>query len=268
MLHLPIAKKWWIILGACSACAGLLLYTLLAQHQHAINPDDTTIPTWSQMAQGIHNAFLPRSSSSSAWIADDVKATSLRLALGLGFGVAGAIALGLLMGCFEVVEAALSPALSFLAKVPPTAALAVFFVMAGTGTNMYVAMVAFGILPALAQAVYLAVQEVPDELLNKAYTLGASTPVVICCIVVRYCLPKFLDAVRLQIGPALVYIIAAEMVCGDVGFGYRIRLQSRLLNMNVVYPYLVLLAGFGFAADYALRLLRRVCCPWYVSEAR
>jgi len=220
------------------------------------------------MGHGIRNAFVAHSASSSAWIFDDAQATGLRLVLGLGVGILGAIALGLLMGCFEFAEAALSPALSFLAKVPPTAALAVFFVMAGTGTNMYVAMVAFGILPTLAQAVYLAVQEVPDELLNKGYTLGATTPEVICCIVVRYCLPKFLDAVRLQIGPALVYIIAAEMVCGDVGFGYRIRLQSRLLNMNVVYPYLILLAGFGFGADYGLRMLRRVCCPWYVSEAR
>ena len=104
--------------------------------------------------------------------------------------------------------------------------------------------------------------------MHKAFTLGATTPEVICCIIVRHCLPKLFDAVRLQLGPALVYIIAAEMVCGDVGFGYRIRLQSRLLNMNVVYPYLIVLAAFGFASDYGLRLLRRLMCPWAINEAR
>ncbi len=47
----------------------------------------------------------------------------------------------------------------------------------------------------------------------------------------------------------MVYLIAAEMVVGDVGFGYRIRLQSKLLNMSVVYPYLAMLAAFGFGMD-------------------
>ena len=48
-------------------------------------------------------------------------------------------------------------------------------------------------------------------------------------------------------------IVAAEMLVGDVGFGYRIRLQSKLLNMSVVYPYLALLAALlpVAAADFA-----------------
>jgi ABC-type nitrate/sulfonate/bicarbonate transport system permease component len=64
----------------------------------------------------------------------------------------------------------------------------------------------------------------------------------------------------------MVFLIAAEMVVGDVGFGYRIRLQARLLNMNVVYPYLVILAIFGYIMDYGLRFLLRKLCPWYTEQ--
>jgi NitT/TauT family transport system permease protein len=71
--------------------------------------------------------------------------------------------------------------------------------------------------------------------------------------------------VRLVIGPAMVFLIAAEMLVGDVGFGYRIRLQSKLLNMGVVYPYLAVLAGFGFGMDSGLRWLQKKWCPWYES---
>ena len=60
----------------------------------------------------------------------------------------------------------------------------------------------------------------------------------------------------------------AEMVVGDVGFGYRIRLQFKLTNMNVVYPYLVILAGFGFLLDYGLRALQAKVCPWYQNGAK
>jgi NitT/TauT family transport system permease protein len=169
----------------------------------------------------------------------------------------------MLMGCFAPAEAFFNPPLSLLAKVPPTAALAVFFVIAGTDTNMYIAMIAFGILPTLAMTVYLAVKEFPEELQFKAYTLGASHMEVIWAVIFQYVLPKLIDAVRLVIGPAMVFLIAAEMLVGDVGFGYRIRLQSKLLNMNVVYPYLAMLAGFGFGMDYGLKLLQKKLCPWY-----
>ncbi|MBT6102354.1 MAG: ABC transporter permease, partial [Verrucomicrobia bacterium] len=54
----------------------------------------------------------------------------------------------------------------------------------------------------------------------------------------------------------------------DVGFGYRIRLQFKLTNMNVVYPYLVMLAFFGFALDYGLRFLRAKLCPWYQRDSK
>ena len=91
----------------------------------------------------------------------------------------------------------------------------------------------------------------------------ASNGEIVWNVIFRQTLPKITDSIRLQIGPAMVYLIAAEMVCGDVGFGYRIRLQSRLLNMSVVYPYLALLAAFGFGIDYGLRRLQRALCPWY-----
>ena len=265
MIRKPIKKKWSTALGVLSVLFLFIGYTYLSYRQHMINPNDTTIPSWKQLFRGVKKAVARDENTRERWIVEDAKATFLRLFLGLFFGVAGAMILGVLMGCVKAVEAFLVPPLSLLAKIPPTAALAVFFVMVGTGNNMYVMMIAFGVLPTLAQVVYLSVKDVPEELLNKAYTLGASNCEVIWNIIVRFIFPKLIDAVRLQIGPAMVFLIAAEMVCGDVGFGYRIRLQSRLLNMGVVYPYLGALAAFGFAVDYGLRYFQKKISPWYTT---
>jgi NitT/TauT family transport system permease protein len=263
MIRKPLRARWAAAIGLFSVAALLAAYTLLAHWQHRRNPEDTTIPTWSQLADGVRKAGEVNSKSGERWIVADARATAWRLFWGLACGVLGAVVLGLAMGCFTRIEALLAPPLSLLAKVPPTAALAVFFVLVGTETEMYVAMIAFGVLPVLAQSVYLAVRDVPDEMLYKAATLGASAPELIVNVILPSILPKLLDAVRLQIGPAVVYLIAAEMVVGDVGFGYRIRLQSRLLNMSVVYPYLAALAGFGYAMDATLRRIQRAACPWY-----
>jgi len=240
-------------------------YTWLSHRQHVKNPTDTTMPSWSQMAQGVHKAVRVDPRAEHRWIVADSAATGKRLAMGLAFGVLGALVLGLAMGTFAVAEAFWTPPLSLLAQIPPTAALAVFFVMVGTDTEMYVTMIAFGVLPILAQVVYLGVRAVPDEELHKAYTLGASHAEVIVNVVLPRILPQVIDAVRLQVGPAMVYLIAAEMVCADVGFGYRIRLMFKLLNMNVVYPYLAVLAAFGFVVNWGLRLLQRKVCPWYLG---
>jgi NitT/TauT family transport system permease protein len=263
MIRKPLQARWAAVIGLASVIALLAAYTLLSHWQHRRNPDDTTIPSWGQLADGLQKVSEVSPKSGERWIAVDAQATAARLFWGLACGILGAVVLGLLMGCFAWIEALLAPPLSLLAKVPPTAALAVFFVLVGTETEMYVAMIAFGVLPVLAQSVYLAVRDVPDEMLYKAATLGASAPEMIWSIILPSVLPKLLDAIRLQIGPAVVYLIAAEMVVGDVGFGYRIRLQSRLLNMNIVYPYLAALAGFGYLMDSALSRLQRAACPWY-----
>lgn len=263
MIRRPIPHAAVLLLGTLSLILLLGAYTWLSHRQHVENPTDTTIPTWSQLKEGVVAITEVNRRSEERWILEDAAATGTRLFLGLAIGIAGSLVIGILMGCFAPVEAVLYPPLALLAKIPPTAALAVFFVLVGTDTKMYVAMIAFGVLPTLAQTIFLEVKEFPDELQYKAYTLGASHGEVIWSIIFRQVFPKLIDAVRLVIGPAMVFLIAAEMLVGDVGFGYRIRLQSKLLNMSVVYPYLALLAAFGFGLDWALRQLQQKCCPWY-----
>lgn len=265
MIRRPIPKYWYVILGIVSTALLLWAYQHMSYRQHVTNVDDTTIPTWTQMWVGIEKITTP-DRAGDRWIVVDSLATGSRFFMGLFYGIVGSVVIGVLMGCFCWIEGLLWPPLAFLAKIPPTAALAVFFVLVGTDTEMYVAMIAFGVLPTLAQTIYLSVREVPDENLYKAYTLGASHTEVVWNVVIRHVLPKLLDAIRLQIGPALVYLIAAEMAVGHEGFGYRIRLQMKLLNMSAVYPYLVCLAAFGFSLDYGMRMLQRVCCPWYAGK--
>ncbi len=168
------------------------------------------------------------------------------------------------MGCCAPIESFLVPPLNFLAKIPPTAMLAVFFVLVGIDMEMFIAMIGFGIMPILTQSIYLSAKhDIHDEHIHKAYTLGASNFAVIWNIVLRQTLPKIIESVRLQVGPAMVYLIAAELMMSQEGFGYRIRMQSRLLHMNVVYDYLLVLGVFGYLIDVAMVRLRKWTCPWY-----
>ncbi len=264
MIRRPLSLRARLVLGAVSVVAVVLLYTGLAVWQQAVNPGSQTIPSWSAIAAAIQRSVTPAAISGDVILWQDTLATFTRLAEGLGVAVAAAVLIGMAMGCFTHVEALLLPPLTFLAKIPPTAMLAVFFVLVGvSGSGFYVAMIAFGVTPTLAQAVYLAARDdVPAELLDKASTLGASRLELITRVVFPQVLPRLLESIRLQVGPAMVYLIAAEYVVADVGYGYRLRIEARKINFDLVYFYLFVLGIVGLTCDLTLNALRRRLCPW------
>lgn len=231
--------------------------------QHEKNPKDTTLPSFTQILSGF-KTITQVNSAGKMWLWEDAKATLKRHFCGLALGVGISVVLGIAMGCFEIIEAFFGPILSLFSKIPPTAMMVVYFVLFGTDFTMFIAMVALGTIPILSLTICQFVQkDVNINLIDKAYTQGASKAEVIYDVVFKYILPRIIEAVRLQAGPALVLLIAAEMLAADVGFGYRLKIQGRLLQMNVVFIYLAILAVSYHLIDLSLKFLRRRLCEWF-----
>lgn len=264
MIRKPISPRQRIALGVAAVLVLMGFYTVLSSRQHSFNPEDTTVPSWTQLSERLVQVVTPHPRDGTVWLWNDAWATLGRLGGGFALAILLAVPLGMAMGCYTPVGAFFLPPLAFLAKVPAIAVSAIFLILVGSRYELYLAMIVFGVLPSLALTVYHAAKEdVPDELLNKASTLGASQMEIIWNVIFRQILPRMLDAVRLQIGPAMIYLIAAEMLYASVGLGYRIRIQSRLLDMSTAYLYVVFLGGLGLGLDYGLTWLRRKLCPWY-----
>ena len=131
MIRGPISQAKAILLASLSVALLLLGYTWVSHRQHQINPKDTTIPSWGQLADGVKKFTRP-DRKEERWIVEDSIATGRRFFYGIGLGVVCGFVLGMLMGCFSPLEAFLQPLIALLAKVPQTAALAVYFVVFGT----------------------------------------------------------------------------------------------------------------------------------------
>lgn len=299
MIRNAISRKRRFVLGIVSVIVLLGSYTMLSHRQHVKNPKDVTIPSWSQLAEGwgkvthinpriieqrerfvkqkiakldaaptveqisgLELEAKERYEGEIPLIVDSL-ATLKRFMVGISATIIISFVLGIGMGCFRSVDALFSPAMTFIGKIPPTAALAVFFAILGTSENLYTGLIIFGTMPILATSVMLVAQAVPSQEINKAYTLGASHSEVVWNVIVRQVFPNFLDAIRLTIGPIMVYLIAAEMLASDAGMGYRIRLQLKITEMDVTYIYLVVLALFGFFMDFMFKRVQSVLCPWF-----
>ena len=235
----------------------------------SVSPDaeDLTVPTWGMLfRKGLLRAATPQGSfrRKELWLVDDFKATALRLATALVIGVALSAFFGVLMGCFDPLEAFFVPPFAVLSKVPTTAVLPIFFVLVQINFKMYLAIIVFGMLPTLAQSISQSVRkDVAEELIFKAYTLGASHVELIWEVVYKNTLPRILDSARLQIGPALVLLVAAEWMVAGEGIGYRLRLFYQRTDMTVVFVYVIILGIVGLAVDYSLIWVRRRLCPWF-----
>ncbi len=267
MIRRPIPAWLFTTLIIAGIATSLVGYGILSAQQTKKNPSQNVVPGVIKFAEGFTAITKARGNEANpkpSWLVTDVKTTYWRLFLGLTAGTLASIVVGVAMGTYPAAEAFFNPTITFMAKIPPTAMLAVYMIVFHTNLKMYVALVGFGVFFTMVQSIFQAVKkDVSSDLIDKAYTLGASEIEVIQEVIWPQILPRVIENIRLHLGPAMVFLIAAEWLFASEGFGYTIRLQQRLLNMNVVYIYLAILGLSGLLFDWTLTRLRRWLCPWF-----
>jgi NitT/TauT family transport system permease protein len=129
-----------------------------------------------------------------------------------------------------------------------------------------VTLIFIGVFPLIARDVLLATEQIPRENLVKAMTLGATPLGVTYRIVMPQIIPRLVDTVRLALGGAWLFLIAAEAIASTEGLGYRIFLVRRYLAMDVILPYVAWITFLGFAMDWGLQALLRRRYGWYLAN--
>lgn len=136
------------------------------------------------------------------------------------------------------------------------------FITLGLGEVSKIALIIIGVAPIMTRDLALAVGALPREQIVKAETLSASTWLIAVRVVLPQVLPRLIDSLRLQLGPAFLFLIAAEAISADAGLGYRIFLVRRYLSMDVIFPYVAWITLLAVALDVGLAALRRRAFPW------
>jgi NitT/TauT family transport system permease protein len=248
----------------------VLVYIVGSAERRAVNPDDKILPPFSEMADTVHRlAFEPDRRTGQYVLWTDTAASLQRLLTGLGVATLIGLSLGLALGVLPLVDAALRPVVSAICLIPPMAMLPILFIVFGLGDLSKVVLIVFGVAPFLVRDVAFAVDRLPREQLVKAQTLGASTWQVAIRVVLPQIMPRLIEAVRLSLGPAFLFLISAEAIAADTGLGYRIFLVRRYLSMDVILPYVAWITLIAYLMDFALSRLSRSAFAWaHVEERR
>ncbi|MFC5697353.1 ABC transporter permease [Pseudomonas sp. GCM10022186] len=228
------------------------------------NPNDKLLPGAAQMADAIERLAFTEDKRSGDYLFWQDSASSLkRLAIGLCIAALLGLALGIAAGTLPLFGAPLSPLLTVLSMVPPLAILPILFIVFGLGELSKVMLIVIGIAPSIARDLEQRAREIPRELLIKAQTLGANTWTLILRVVLPQLLPRLLISLRLVLGSAWLFLIAAEAIASTDGLGYRIFLVRRYLAMDVILPYVAWITLLAWLMDLGLRQLTRLAFPWY-----
>ncbi|MCU0693252.1 MAG: ABC transporter permease [Polyangiaceae bacterium] len=262
LIGTPLPSLWRVALGVLPVVLLVVAYAYFSHQRQVENPMDRLMPGVSKLWAGVEEITTPDKRTGEVWLWVDTLASMKRLGQGLGAGLSIACVLGVLMGIFSTVRSLLSPLVTALAKVPPLALLPIIFIFLGVDESSKVVLIALGVAPTLTNDIALAGQAIPRNTVVKAYTLGASTSEVVVKVILPQILPRITDSIRLTIGPAWIYLIAAEAISADSGLGYRIYVVQRQLAMNVILPYVVWIALIGLVLDYGLAALSRWGFPW------
>ncbi|BAU72998.1 ABC transporter permease [Metapseudomonas furukawaii] len=230
----------------------------------AENPNDKLLPSAAQMVDAVERLAFTEDKRSGAYLFWQDSASSLkRLGIGLSIAALTGLALGIAAGTLPLFGAPLSPLLTVLSMVPPLAILPILFIVFGLGELSKVMLIVIGVAPMIARDLEQRAREIPLELLIKAQTLGASTWTLILRVVLPQLLPRLLISLRLVLGSAWLFLIAAEAIASTDGLGYRIFLVRRYLAMDVILPYVVWITLLAWLMDLGLRQLTRLAFPWY-----
>jgi NitT/TauT family transport system permease protein len=125
-----------------------------------------------------------------------------------------------------------------------------------------VLLIIIGVAPIIVRDLALRTAELPAEQIIKAQTLGASTWQLIIRVIMPQMWPRLIDALRLNLGSAWLFLIASEAIASTDGLGYRIFLVRRYMAMDVILPYVAWITLLAFGMDALLRLVRAKAFPW------
>ncbi len=241
----------------------IAVYLSASSARLAENPNDKLLPAPAAMAAAVERMAFEadrRSGEVLLWV--DTAASLQRLLTGVAVAALIGLGLGVAIGLIPLARATLTPFVGMVSMIPPLAVLPILFITFGLGELSKVMLIVVGIAPFLIRELAGRTAELPQEQLIKAQTLGASTWQLTLRVVLPQMLPRLVGGIRLALGPAWLFLIAAEAIASQEGLGYRIFLVRRYLAMDVILPYVAWITLLAFLLDRLLETLSRRLFPW------
>jgi len=181
-----------------------------------------------------------------------------------GFVLASLIAVpvGIAMGAYKPIEALLEPFVSFARYLPASAFVPLLILWAGIGEMQKLLVIFIGAVFQIILMVAVYVANTRRDLVEAAYTLGASDTGIVRRVLLPASAPDIAETLRLVLGWAWTYVIVAELIGASSGIGYMIINSQALMATGQIIFGIIVIGVIGLISDLAFKLANRFLFAW------
>jgi NitT/TauT family transport system permease protein len=192
----------------------------------------------------------------------DIAITIWRVVGGFVIAAVMAVPLGIVMGAWKPVEAFLEPFVSFARYLPASAFIPLLILWAGIGELQKLLVIFIGSVFQIILMVAVAVGNTRRDLVEAAYTLGATDAGVVQRVLLPSAAPEIAEILRLVLGWAWTYVIVAELIGSSAGIGHMIVDSQALLNTGQIIFGIIVIGLIGLVSDFLFKAGNRWLFPW------
>ncbi|WP_093567629.1 ABC transporter permease [Methylobacterium sp. 174MFSha1.1] len=195
----------------------------------------------------------------------DIGVTVWRVVGGFLLACLVAVPLGVMMGAYKPVEAFFEPFVSFARYLPASAFVPLLILWAGIGETQKLLVIFIGSVFQLILMIAVAVGNVRRDLVEAAYTLGASDTGIIRRVLIPATAPEIAEILRLVLGWAWTYVIVAELIGSSSGIGHMIIESQALLATGQIIFGIIVIGLIGLVSDFLFKAANRLLFPWKLA---
>jgi NitT/TauT family transport system permease protein len=185
----------------------------------------------------------------SMWM--DMLVTFKRVWVGLAIGGTFGVVIGLLMGWYPKVRAALQPIVASTFPVPKIALLPLLMIWFGMGDAFKIALVVVGVFYIVLTNAMAGVDGMSRTTILAVQNLGANDFQLLYKAILPAAFPVIMAGVKISFSISLVLVIAAEMVLSKNGIGSFLVSSGQILDVESIFAGLIVTAVMGLFG-YAL----------------
>ena len=187
--------------------------------------------------------------------------------LGYGIAILVGVPLGLVLGRFAVVEAALGIFVTGGYAMPLVALVPLLILWFGLGFAVKAAVIFLMSIFPIVINTWLGVKSVPKALIEVGKSLVASDAVILRRIVLPATLPYIMAGIRLAVGRAVVGMVVAEFFTAISGLGGIIINAGNNFDTATMFVPIIVLMAIAVGLNHLVGWLERVIAPWQAEIA-
>jgi len=195
-------------------------------------------------------------------LAKDIRVSGTEFLIGYSLAVVVGILLGVAMGWYRDISAALQPFVSALYSTPRIALVPLFIIWLGIGIWSKVAVVFLVAVFQVLISTEAGVRAADASLIRTARSFGANDRQIFTTIVLPGAVPFLIAGLRLGLGQALVGIVVGELYAATAGIGYEIAVAGETFQTDRVFVGVVILATAAILLMWCLRQLEMRFESW------